>query len=710
MSTSAAVAQRTDLPILRTDLTLYPGPRSSRGGPTWSLHDPSRNRFFRIGWLEFEILARFGAGDSNHIADRVNRETTLNITSEQVIILSQFLITNNLVVVTGDKGLGLLQTQSAAMQKRWTSQLLHSYLFFRIPLVNPDRFLVKTVSAVSWMFSRGFLTILLLMAFMGLYLISRQWESFFYAFSHLFSWQGLVIFSCALAVVKVAHELGHAYSARHFGCRVPSMGVAFLVMWPVLYTDTSEAWKLPSKRQRLIIGASGMLAEITLAVLATLAWNFLPEGPVRSAALFVASTSWVMTLMVNLSPFLRFDGYFLLSDWLEIQNLHERASTLGRWWLRHLLFGWDQPVPVTVSQGQRRFLIGFAYATWLYRLILFLAIGLLVYHFFFKVAGIILLAVEIGWFVLLPIFQETGYWIKERKTMKINAHTIMTGLFLGAFILLIIIPWTTTIKAPAIIRKDHHTRLFSTIPGQIALLNITDGSMVKKGELLVRLISPELEHQVANMQHNISLTQWKLSFQGMNPKLLDTLPIIQQELEASLTEYQGLLEEQKKMSIIAPFPGKVVAVDEHTREGDWIKANEPLIELVSHQGWTLEAYVTESDLGRIALGSNGIFFPEILDWPPVTGRVVNIDTAGTKALNDPYLASIFEGGIPVRKGAKNEWIPETSVYRVALEPEVLPEKLDQLLRGSVILEGTPRSLLSRVRTAIVAVLVRESGF
>ena len=91
----------------------------------------------------------------------------------------------------------------------------------------------------------------------------------------------------------VLHEMGHALTARHFGCRVPAMGVAFLVMVPVLYTDTNDAWKLQSRRARLLIGAAGMLAELTLAVWATLLWCFLPDGPLRAGVFLLASTTWI---------------------------------------------------------------------------------------------------------------------------------------------------------------------------------------------------------------------------------------------------------------------------------------------------------------------------------------------------------------------------------------------------------------------------------
>ncbi|UGA40408.1 hypothetical protein JOS77_14430 [Chromobacterium haemolyticum] len=162
------------------------------------------------------------------------------------------------------------------------------------------------------------------------------------------------------------------------------------MMMPVLYTDTNDAWKLNSRRQRLLIGGAGMLAELVLAAWATLLWSFLPDGPLRAGVFLLATTTWLATLAINASPFMRFDGYFLLADYLGLPNLHNRAFALARWQLRKTLLGLDDPVPEHFPAARRRGLILFAWATWLYRLVLFLSIAFLVYHLFFKALGMLL--------------------------------------------------------------------------------------------------------------------------------------------------------------------------------------------------------------------------------------------------------------------------------------------------------------------------------
>jgi putative peptide zinc metalloprotease protein len=179
------------------------------------------------------------------------------------------------------------------------------------------------------------------------------------------------------------------------------------------YTDTNDTWRLTSRWQRLLVASAGILTELVIAAWATLAWAFLPDGALRSAAFVLATTSWVATLAINASPFMRFDGYFILSDFLELPNLHERSFALARWRLREWLFDLGEEKPEHFSRRRETGLILFAWAVWIYRLVVFLGIAVLVYHFFIKIVGIFLFMVEIIWFIALPIRHELQAWAKR---------------------------------------------------------------------------------------------------------------------------------------------------------------------------------------------------------------------------------------------------------------------------------------------------------
>ena len=308
------------LPPLRDELVLHPGPSNGDGAPSWTLEDPARGRYFRLGWAEIEMLARWDRDDPAAIAAAITQETTLTVDAAEVEAFVRFLASANLVRVEGPRALGQLHEQAQAARMNPVAFLLKNYLFIRIPLVRPDPFLDRTIGLAAPFFSPVFWIVTLIAGLAGMLLVLRQWDGFVTTFVHLFSWQGLAAIGIGLIFAKIAHELAHAYAAKHEGVAVPTMGIALMVLYPVLYTDTTAAWRLTDRARRLRIGYAGMATELAIAAWMTLAWSFMPDGPVRSAAFILATTTWIMTLAVNLNPFMRFDGYFLFSDALDMPN------------------------------------------------------------------------------------------------------------------------------------------------------------------------------------------------------------------------------------------------------------------------------------------------------------------------------------------------------------------------------------------------------
>ena len=229
---------------------------------------------------------------------------------------------------------------AASKQKRsFLEWLVHSYLFFRVPLVRPQVWLARQQPWLERLHMPTVTALIGLIALLGMYLVSRQWDVFTHTLVDNLTWNGALGYIVALLLAKTIHELGHALVATHYGVRVAHMGVAFLVMFPMLYTDTGESWRLKNARHRLAIASAGVAVELALASVATLLWSLSPDGAFRNGLFFLATTSWVLTLAVNASPFMRFDGYFVFSDMLDLPNLHERSSALARNWLRRTVLG-----------------------------------------------------------------------------------------------------------------------------------------------------------------------------------------------------------------------------------------------------------------------------------------------------------------------------------------------------------------------------------
>lgn len=707
MSTAAPA---TALLPLRQEIGLFPGPTALDGSPTWTLHDPSANRFYRLGWQEFEILSRWDGAGIEAIVARIRNETTLWIEREEVEEFGRFLNGFDLLRATGAGAVGDFVNKANRRSESFGRWLLHNYLFVRIPLFRPDRFLTAAYPFVAFLYSRLCLAVILTLGAIGLYLVTRQWDAFVATFVDMFTLQGAVWFAVTLAALKVVHEFGHAFTAKRYGCRVPTMGIAFLVLVPVLYTDVNEAWKVPERRQRLAIALAGVTTELGCAAIALCAWGFLPNGTARSIAFLVATSTWLTTVLLNLSPFMRFDGYYVLSDWVETPNLHTRSFAMARWWMREQLFGFGDAVPEELPAGRRRFLIAFGFATAAYRLVLFLGIAVVVYHVAFKLAGIAMMALEIGYFILRPVAAETQAWWSRRRDLRLNRRTLVAMSATAAALALFFVPWRSSVDAPALLKSAQQVEVFVPDFGaQVAEVAAALGDSVAKGAPLVRLASPDIDYKIGRTKTELSVLEWQMSARGVDQSLLARSQVTEQEYQAALAEHHALLDQKRRLDVVSPIDGVVAEVADGLKPGTWMPAKSQLMAIVAPAGATVDAYVDEADLARIADGDAAVFIAEADSRIEIPLRVTTIARASTRVLNEPALASTNGGPITVRAQKQNELVPDRTLYQVRLAPVAAQPRPQQVLRGHVMLRGEAISLARRAWRAVLAVLIREAG-
>lgn len=697
------------LPPVREDLRFVEGTSSADGSPTWVIVDPVRGKYFQIGWAAYQMLSRWKGRSAEQVLSEIYAETTCRATRQDLDDLLKFLYVNHLMREMPQGGYRAYADHAEAARPQWLLWLVHHYLFFQIPLVKPDRFLRATLPYVERLFSRSVAWLVVIIGLAGLYLVSRQWETFTSSMLHFFTPRGVALYVVCLVIVKVFHELGHAYTAARYGCRVPTIGIAMMVMVPMLYSDTSDAWRLTSRRQRAAIGAAGMVVECSLAAVALFAWSFLDDGVLRSLVFIVATTSLLMGVAINLSPFMRFDGYYVLSDLLGVPNLHDRASAFGQWQLRRLLFGLDAPMPEPVSTARCRFLVWFAWAVWIYRFSLFVGIALVVYHYFFKVVGIILFAVEIGWFILLPIARECKTWWNLRQIIGKQRRAWVSAGVMVVLAAALFVPWSDRISLPAVLESTPHATIYAPAPGRIVSLAIEEGRRVEPGERLVVLESPTLEKDIALTRKRIEVERLKSLRQFSGQQELTKHQVRLETLKAHLSQLEGLQQQQENLSLTAPIAGIVADRPEALHMGRWINKELPLAYIIAPTAEELHALAPETEVGYLRTGQSARFIPEGADRPSVIAEIVEIRDIDESSFTVPYLASLYGGEVPVREDAARKLKPEASVYRVTLHLTEAPPQWNQAVRGTVLVEGPRISIARRVWEQGARIFIRESG-
>ncbi|MGE0854475.1 MAG: site-2 protease family protein [Hyphomicrobiaceae bacterium] len=712
MVATAAQGSRPDrLPRLRPELQVLDNHVDGA-----IIYDPVRGRYFRIDKATAQLLSLWARSSTNDdLARHAEEAFGERLDATSIAALASFLSVNELVVLEGETDWRAQLERQRRMKHGWLAWAVHNYLFIRIPLLRPQKALERLAPYLAPLYSRTTLALVGSLGLIGLYLVSRQWDEFLKTFPFFFSLEGVLTYVVALALVKSLHELGHALTAVRYGCRIPSMGISFMVLVPMLYTDVTDAWRLPSSRQRLAIDAAGLVVETALACLATFAWAFLPDSPARSLAFATATTGWVLSLGLNLNPFMRFDGYYILSDIVGFPNLQPRAFAVGRWRLREWLFGLGDPPPEPFTRGQLKWLTAYAWATWIYRVILFTGIALLVYAMSFKLLGVALFLVEIIYFIALPIWREMREWSGMRHRTIFGRRGPVLAALLLALIGAAFVPWQTGIAIPAVIEDADELQIYPRRAARIVDVHVKLGDHVIPGTPLIDLVSPDLDQQISLTQRKLALAEWRFARRAGDAEERSETIVLEQTLEALRAKLAGLRKERDELHVVSDRVGLVAEIDPHLQPGRWMRVGDLLAIVRGGERQMLRGYVAEADVHRIDLAEKARFVPENLLADRRDIALVQVAAVGTAEMEIADLASHYGGAVASRldvhgdrSSRRRPLLPVAGQFLITgrvLGGDAFP----RVVRGLLHAHGRAESFAARAWRQVLKVLVRESG-
>lgn len=696
------------LPRVRSDLRLEPFEGAGASRPGLIITDPVRAAYFKLEWPNSGLLLLWNeAKVADDLIALMRSRYGASVSEDDVARIVRFVLDNQLSVADEKGGWQHYAALRKSGRKSLMSMLIHNYLFFRIPLVRPDAALRRLLPWVGFLFTRPFWLAIAALAALDLYLISRAWNEVVTAAWNSFHLEGLLVYGVAALGMKAVHEVGHGLTTVRYGCRVHSMGIAFILGAPVLYTDTSDSWRLLDDRQRLRIVLAGIAAESIVATFALLAWAFLPDGLLRDVCFGLATVAIVLTLTVNLNPLMRFDGYFALSDYLRVPNLQARGFALGTWRLRDTLFGLGAPPPEVFSPRMTRILLIYAYATWIYRFFLFLGIALLVYVVAGKALGILLAGIELLVFIFLPIYRELRAWWRLRASIMLNRRLALTGLACLLAAVALVGPWITTVESPAVLVAAEEQEIHLPVAAIVTRIAVAEGERVAAGQVLFEARAPDIEHQLRKARLEIRLLEVQRSRLIASEQERSQAAVIESRLRLKREAAQALLRQRGQLTITAPFAGIVVDLDRDLVPGTWAQPQAILGRVKGEAGVAIKALLADTDLARVESGARGVF---IADEAVLASRAVALKAiapASDGRLAEPILADLYggavgvvreEGGIRTRHG----W------FNLTFESEgPLPTRL---VRGIVRVDADPVSPLFLLWRQVGRILVREQGF
>jgi len=438
-------------------------------------------------------------------------------------------------------------------------------------------------------------------------------------------------------------------------------------------------------------------------------WVILPDGLLRSVAFVLATTSWIMSLAINLNPFMRFDGYYVLSDTLNVPNLQPRAFALGRWRLREALFGVGDAAPETVPTKLRRGMILYAYATWAYRFFLFIGIAVLVYNVFFQPLGLILAAVELAVFIGRPVWSELRIWyqMKDRifSTPRGRSwHWISGGLIIAAFL-----PLDRHVSGYALLSPVGSAPIVAGEPAEIVEVLVDNGEEVAAGTPIIELQAPELKAQAAATKVRIAQLQLQVDRAVADRRDRSNRAVLDRELARERNKLSGLRRRSEKLILRAPHAGLVAGLSPEMHQGRWVAGDEIIANVVTPEDFDVQAYFSEDDIWRLEMGAEGRFVPSDAGAPSREAKLVETSASAIDRLDQEILASTHGGPIAVDRDG-DELAPREALYPVRLiaEKGAMDDQGYQIqpVPGSVQIRARERSFARLAFNDIVRALRR----
>ncbi len=699
------------LPPLRSDLEVFTGPVRPDGSRTYTIYDPVPRVFHKIGWIEASILNLMQHPRTlPELYHDIKLTTTIDITEKELNEFCADVIQKGLTIATLCRPVKSLMQEVKQKKVSPLKWIMHHYLYFRIPLIKPDKFLEETVHIFKQLWSPAAFFIYCLFLTGGLYFFIERAETYLHTFTYFFTLKGLFFYGLAIAIIKIIHEFAHAYVAKHHGVRVPTMGVAFIVMWPLAFCDVTDAWRIPERTNRFTIAVAGVVAELIIASIALFGWGITNPGILNSIFFVVSSVSLLSTLLINLNPAMQFDGYYMLMDMWGIDNLRPRAFAITRWALRRYILGMDVQTPEQI-ESTRQFLLLIFYSiyAWIYRFFLYLGIAFIVYYKFTKILGIVLFLVELWWFILMPLINEMKAWIQMRKTFRFNKRLTATIIVMTLITAWAAMPLPRDISIPGVVVSKNLQTIYAPNSGMIKDLSIKRGDFISSGLHLLTIESEKLKNTIKSLRIELQILENQLDRYRIDPKNRASIPQKKEEIKRLESEIASLEKKEKLNRLYSVVSGELFEFDETLFEGCYIAKDKVIGHIANLKEMMIVAFVNEKNVGDITVGDT-VFFQSSADAFKTKGQVIKIDTVRSQVMKYLSITSAAKGEVPVIPDQFGRLIIRGSYFAVEIEFDSENRILKMGQSGKLIFKSKPRSLLINIAKDIYKGLLREVNF
>lgn len=579
-----------------------------RGDVWYVIQDMQGGKLHRLSLQSYALFARMnGRRTVQELWEIACKSFPKNPPSQNEIIqlLSQL---HNADLITGDRPANLSEVDRRAKEeaRKTTVGYFKNPLSVRIPLLDPEPFLRKLTPLANVLFSpfgaalwTALITAALIAAFFS-------WDDLAAPRSEqILSGSNIAYLASSYIFIKMLHELGHGLAIKRWGGEVREVGVMMLIFFPVPYVDASQSSFFPSKYQRMVVSAAGILIELAVASIAFIVWSFAEEGAVATLAYNLFIIGGISTLVFNGNPLLRFDGYFVFSDWIESPNLAQRANQYFWYIFQKFVLGHkDARLPV-VGRNEELWLFGYSVAAFVYRMIVTVVISLYVATML-PLVGVLIVLWSLYTVFLVPLGKGLRFMAFDPalEVNRMRAFMRLLVVTLLGFGLIAFVPFPHTTISDAVLEAKSESLVRVQGQGFVSELLVTNGDLVKKGDELLRLSEPLLDLELALAE--AELENAILSFNSVPIADVSARALWEEQAQFFESRRQDLESRRERLTVRSPANGILVLPDGHRLSGRLLRQGDVIGSVISEGAREWRTAVPSDRAGFVDSDTNAI--------------------------------------------------------------------------------------------------------
>ncbi len=548
-------------------------------------------------------------------------------------------------VLQSDAPPDLLELQQRRKQHEKTriKQYIGNPLSLRFPLFDPEKLLNKLMPLFAPLF--GWFGALLWIGTVGwaAFLIAMHWtELSGDVVDRMLSVENLLLLWFVFPLIKLLHEFGHAVAAKAGGGEVHEMGVMLLVLMPVPYVDASSATAFRDKGSRMLVGAAGMLVEIFIAALAVFAWVNLEPGTERSIAYNIILVAGLSTLLFNANPLLRYDGYYILADYLEIPNLAQRSNEYVGYLVNRYVFGIDGGTSPVSAKGERGWFVFYAVGSFLYRMFMMVSIAVLVASRFF-VVGIVLALWAFSSMLVIPLAKKIHYLVASPKLASHRQRAIIASLAIvgSAAAALLWLPAPSSTRAEGVIWAPEQAQVRANVDGFVTSVLAKPDQPVRKGDVLFKTDDPELAARARVLQAQLAELDARYTSTVLTKRV--QAEVINEQKKHVTEALEQASQRNEDLQVRSPADGTFIIQDAQNSPGRFVQRGEVMAYVSDSTASTVRVVVPQSEGGLVARRTTRVEIrPADRIGRPIEARIQREVPAATDEL--PSMTLSLQGG------------------------------------------------------------------